>query len=74
MTEPNKYQRKVKGTVIDVYDVLVAWEVTNPAVQHAIKKLLQPGQRGHKDTLQDLREAGQSIGRAIEIQIEAEPK
>ena len=72
MTEPNKYQRKVKGTVIDVYDVLVAWEVTNPAVQHAIKKLLQPGQRGHKDIITDLAEAGYSIGRAIEI--EEEPK
>lgn len=68
----NKYQRKVKGVVIDVYDVLVAWEVTNPAVQHAIKKLLQPGQRGHKDVTTDLAEAGQSIGRAIEI--EREPK
>lgn len=70
-SNPNKYQRKVKGVVIDVYDVLVAWEVTNPAVQHAIKKLLQPGQRGHKDITTDLYEAGQSIGRAIEIEQEA---
>jgi hypothetical protein len=65
---PNKYQRQVKGTVVDVYDILKAWDVRNPAVQHAIKKLLQPGQRGHKDALQDLREAGQSIERAIELE------
>ncbi|MFZ6655868.1 hypothetical protein [Undibacterium sp. TJN19] len=65
---PNKYQRQVKGTLVDVYDVLKAWDVRNPAIQHAIKKLLQPGQRGHKDAIQDLREAGQSIERAIELE------
>jgi hypothetical protein len=59
----SKYDRVVKGVTVDVYDVLAAWKVTNPAVQHAIKKLLQPGAR----VLQDLEEAGQSIERAIEI-------
>lgn len=65
---PNKYQRRVQSKIIDVYDVLVAWDVRNPAIQHAIKKLLQPGQRGNKDSLQDLNEALQSIIRAIEIE------
>lgn len=64
----NKYQRTVKGVSIDVYDVLKAWNVTNPAVQHAIKKLLQPGQRGVKSVAQDLCEAKQSIERAIELE------
>ena len=65
---PNKYQRTVPSTTIDVYDVLTAYSVTNPATQHAVKKLLQPGNRGHKDTLTDLREALASIQRAIQIE------
>lgn len=64
----NKYQREINGAPADVYDVLVAFNVTNPAVQHAIKKLLMPGERGHKDKVQDLIEAYQSIDRAIEIE------
>lgn len=63
----NKYARNVKGVDIDIYDILVAWEVTCPATQHAIKKLLMPGQRGHKDNLKDLQEAKQSVERAIEL-------
>lgn len=64
----NKYQRTIKGATLDVYDVLAAWDVRNPAVQHAVKKLLQPGTRGHKDKLTDLREAFASIERAIELE------
>lgn len=63
----NKYSRNAKGVDIDIYDVLVAWKVECPATQHAIKKLLMPGQRGSKDKLQDLKEAEQSIKRAIEL-------
>ena len=68
VSQPNKYQRTVPSTTIDVYDVLTAYSVTNPATQHAIKKLLQPGNRGHKDTLTDMREALASIQRAIQIE------
>ena len=68
----SKYHRTIKGVQLDVYDVLKAWNVTNPATQHAIKKLLQPGQRGHKDTMQDLNEAQQSIARAIELESDHE--
>lgn len=64
----NKYTRTVKGVDIDVYDVLQAWGVTCPATQHAIKKLLAPGQRGQKDKAQDLREALASVQRAIEME------
>ena len=64
----NKYQRIVPSTTIDVYDVLTAWNVTNPAIQHAIKKLLQPGQRGHKTKSEDLQEALVSLQRAIQIE------
>ena len=64
----NKYVRTIQGVDIDIYDVLKAWEVTCPATQHAIKKLLMPGQRGHKDKLNDLEEAHSAIQRAIELE------
>ena len=63
----NKYQRQIPSTTIDIYDILNAYRVTCPATQHAIKKLLQPGERGHKDKLTDLREALASIERAIQM-------
>jgi hypothetical protein len=63
----NNYQRPCKGVYIDVYDVLVAFKVTNPASQHAIKKILASGQRGVKDFEQDLLEAIASLKRAIEL-------
>ena len=63
----NKYQRQVPSTTIDIYDILNAYRVTCPATQHAIKKLLQPGERGHKNKITDLREALASIERAIQM-------
>ena len=50
--------------IIDVYDVLDAFDVTNPAAAHAIKKLLCPGGRGFKDWETDLQEAIDSLERA----------
>lgn len=66
----NKYHRTIKGVTMDVYDVLDAFQVTCPATQHAIKKLLMPGSRGHKDRITDLREARDSLNRAIELERE----
>lgn len=64
-----KYYREIKpGIYADVYDVLVAWRVTNPALQHLIKKALQPGQRGHKDMLTDMRDIIDSAVRAMQIE------
>ena len=51
----------------DVYSVLAAFGVKCPARQHAIKKLLMPGQRGAKSTVQDLDEALVSVSRAIDM-------
>ena len=73
----NKYQKIIHGASIvdlktpqlasiDVYDVLAAFEVNDPAIQHAVKKLLAAGQRGAKDRRQDLREAISSIDRSLE--------
>ena len=73
----HKYLKQIKGKVVpddelilyvDVYDVLKAFDVVCPAMQHAIKKMLCSGQRGVKDSMRDKREAIDSINRSIELE------
>lgn len=63
-----KYLRNIRGGShrVDVYDVLVAFDVADPAIAHAVKKLLCAGIRGKGDRKQDLTEAIQAIERALE--------
>lgn len=73
----SKYHRTITQTlpgdthgcsiVVDVYDVLKAFGVTCPALQHAVKKLLCAGLRGAKSAEQDISEAANSCRRAIEL-------
>lgn len=63
----NKYNRQCKGITMDVYDVLKAFEVTDPALQHLIKKALCAGLRGHKNKEQDLIDILDSANRALEL-------
>ena len=61
----NKYQKELRcGKVLDVYDVLDAYKVENPAIAHAIKKMLCAGQRGYKDYKTDIQEAIEALERA----------
>lgn len=60
----DKYNRKIKGVTVDVYDVLKAFDVTCPALQHLIKKALCAGLRGHKNRTQDLQDIVDSALRA----------
>lgn len=73
-TEPvkrSKYHREIKpGVWVDFYDIVNAWSVTNPALQHLIKKALQPGERGHKDLLTDMQDIVDSAVRARQIEVE----
>ena len=64
----SKYHMQIKGQWVDVYDILSAYGVTNPADAHAIKKMLCPGQRGVKGGIQDRQEAIVSLQRAIELE------
>lgn len=66
---PSKYTKTIRGVSVDVYDVLQAWGVSNPALQHLIKKALQCGQRGHKDNAQDLQDIIDSAIRAKELEL-----
>jgi len=63
----SKYHRTIKGAQIDVYDVIVAYGVTCPALAHALKKMLMPGQRHAKTFEQDIDEAIASLQRAKEL-------
>lgn len=67
---PNKYNKRIRKEVVDVYDVLRAFNVTDPGLQHGIKKMLMPGIRGDKTRLQDLLEARQALDRAIDMERE----
>lgn len=73
----SKYHRTITQTIlgdthglsvtVDVYDVLRAFGVSCPALQHAVKKLLCAGMRGNKSAEQDIEEAANSCRRAIEL-------
>ena len=72
----NKYLRTIRTALpdnpthitVDVYCVLECYEVTCPAVAHAVKKLLCAGLRDKGDRLKDLREARDAITRAIQLE------
>ena len=66
----SKYLRDIQtiGGKVDVYAVLEAFDVTCPARQHAIKKLLCAGLRGKGDSVQDLKEAADAVARAVQME------
>ena len=67
----SKYLRDCSCSVdgqVDVYAVLDAFDVTCPARQHAIKKLLCSGIRNKGTVLQDLTEARDAVSRAIQME------
>lgn len=49
------------------YGYISAFEVTDPALQHLIKKSLCAGLRGHKDTEQDLHDIIDSGHKALKF-------
>lgn len=55
---------------VDVYRVLRLFEVTDPCIQHAVKKLLVAGGRGSKDVDKDIQEAMDSLLRWREMRKE----
>ena len=71
----NHYFKKVTHLdAVDVYRVLELFEVTDPCLQHAIKKLLCAGARGNKDVEQDVQEAIDTLGRYQDMRVEEELK
>lgn len=64
------YFKAVPTKEIDVYRVLRAFEVSDPGVQHAVKKCLMAGKRGTKNFHQDIMEAYESLSRTLEMNAE----
>ena len=64
---PHYYKDVSDIDVIDVYVVLHRFGVTDPCLQHLIKKALCTGNRGHKDFLHDLQDIADTAQRALEI-------
>ena len=57
-----------KYNKLDIYRILSLYDVTDPCLQHAIKKLLCAGKRGVKNQTQDINEAILSLKRFLEMQ------
>lgn len=65
------YKKDVRHLeMIDVYRVIQLWEQDDPALQHALKKILLAGKRGAKDWRKDVQEAIDSCQRALDMEAE----
>ena len=61
------YKDVSKLDVMDVYRIIDLWEITDPCDQHALKKILCPGERGHKDIIQDTQDVIDTMQRKLEM-------
>ena len=73
MNKHPHYKKPVFGLqFVDVYRVLALFGVTDPCIQHAVKKMLVAGGRGAKDISQDVQEAIDTLQRWQEMRLEDE--
>lgn len=72
----HKHYYKYVGNLeyIDVYSVLKLYEVTDPCIQHALKKLLVAGARGYKDIERDIQDIIDTLERWKELSEENSAK
>lgn len=59
---------------IDVYRIIELYELHDPCFQHALKKILVPGARGHKDLIKDINDIIDTMQRKLEMIAENENK
>ena len=59
---------------IDVYRIIELYELHDPCFQHALKKILVPGARGHKDLTKDINDIIDTMQRKLEMIAENENK
>ena len=71
ISAPKKHRHYFKDVSkiaeIDVYAVLKLFDVTDPCLQHIVKKALCAGKRGHKDMMEDLQNIADTAIRAVEL-------
>jgi hypothetical protein len=69
------YKKDVKHLdYIDVYRIINLYELNDPCFQHALKKILVPGARGHKDLTKDINDIIDTMQRKLEMLVENEKK
>ena len=69
------YKKDVKHLdCIDVYRIIDLYELNDPCFQHALKKILVPGARGHKDLTKDINDIIDTMQRKLEMLAENEKK
>jgi hypothetical protein len=68
--EFSHYFRECPFEAVDVYRVLLLFGVTDPCLQHALKKVLCAGGRGAKDSTKDVAEAIAALRRWQEMREE----
>lgn len=61
------YYRECPYENIDVYRIIDIFEITCPAAQHILKKVIATGKRGHKDLQRDWEDIVDSAKRKIEM-------
>lgn len=57
---------------IDVYRVIQLYDIHDPCLQHALKKILCAGDRGHKSLREDIQNIIDTMNRKLEIMDEDE--
>ena len=69
------YKKDVRHlNYIDVYRIIDLYELHDPCFQHALKKILVPGARGHKDLTKDINDIIDTMQRKLEMIAENEKK
>lgn len=61
--EHNHYYKPCPYNTLDVYRVIDIFGVTDPCIQHGLKKLLCSGVRGHKDQSKDIQDVIDTLER-----------
>lgn len=70
MKKHSHYFKPCPYNEIDIYRVLKLFEVTDPCLASAVKKLLVAGGMGSKNQYKDVQEAIDTLNRWQEMQIE----
>jgi hypothetical protein len=65
------YYREWHGK-LDIYRVIDLWNITDPCFQHALKKIMCAGNRGHKDLKKDVQDIIDTMQRKLEMMEETE--
>lgn len=64
------YRYQYNGINLDPYRIIKVYGITEPAAQHALKKILCAGKRGHNTVIQDIDDVINAMNRWKEMILE----